>query len=54
MSNNTGASTLGTKVINAVVEPPPSKNLKDPVKMTFEKTTVSGNVSSLQSFLKKY
>lgn len=54
MSKNTGASILGTKVINAVVEPPPSKNLKDPVEMTFEKTTVSGYVISLQSFLKKH
>ena len=31
---------MGSKVINAVVSPPPSANLEDPVEMTFEKNWV--------------
>ena len=41
MRNNTGGLTMGTKVINAIVTPSPSKNLDDPIKMTFEKINVN-------------
>ena len=42
MRNNTGNLAMGSKVINAIVTPLPSKSLEDPVEMTFEKTIVSG------------
>ena len=41
MRNNTGGLNMGSKVINAVVSPRPSDELKDPVEMTFEKNIVS-------------
>ena len=40
MRNNTGDLTMGSKVINAVVSPPPSDDLEEPVEMTFEKNIV--------------
>ena len=41
MKNNTGKLDMGTKVINAIVEPPPSNNLLEPVEMLFKKNIVS-------------
>ena len=41
MRNHTGDLTLGTKVINAIVKPPPSDLLDEPVTMIFEKNIVS-------------
>ena len=41
MKNNTGDLKIGTKVINAIVSPPPSGDLDKPVEMTFEKNIVS-------------
>ena len=41
MRNNAGDLTLGTKVINAIVKPPPSDLLDEPVTMIFEKNIVS-------------
>mgnify|MGYP002804008139 FL=1 len=50
MKNNTGGLKLGTKVINAVVSPPPRYVLDEPVEMTFEKNIVDKSLGSKCSF----
>ena len=44
MRNNTADLKMGTKVINAVVSPPPGNELEEHVEMTFEKRIVSNKV----------
>lgn len=41
MRKNSGNLEIGTKVINAIVSPPTSDNLSEPVEMTFQKRIVS-------------
>ncbi|XP_028396989.1 adhesion G-protein coupled receptor D1-like [Dendronephthya gigantea] len=50
MRNKTGNFRMGTKVINAVVSPPPRKTLADPVEMTFKKNIIGETIASDCSF----
>ncbi|XP_028396991.1 adhesion G-protein coupled receptor D1-like isoform X2 [Dendronephthya gigantea] len=50
MRNKTGNFKMGTKVINAVVSPPPRKTLADPVEMTFKKNIIGETIASECSF----
>ena len=56
MKSNTGDLKLGTKVINAIISPPPKEHLKEPVVMLFKKTLVSlwifDDFSDFRFFLK--